>query len=116
MKFTNHKYTWQRPFTSTRHNWEVVGPKGAVHFHASINDDDKYDPICGMEFHYCEPPEYMKNHAPSHVDCKLTGGRCWHDGTSLYASQLWPRIEAHLKSGAHKIIFGILESEYDARF
>ena len=115
MEFTNHKYTYTKPFGSPRHNWEVVGPNGAIHFHASLTEG--YSPNCGLEIHYCYPPEYMKDRAPSHVDCKLTGGRCWHDGTSLYASEtLWPIFSAYLKYGEHDLIFKALEGEYKDRF
>lgn len=115
MKFTNHKYTYSKPFNSPRHNWEMVGPNGAIHFHASLTPG--HPPSCGLEIHYCSPPDYMKGRAPSHVDCKLTGGRCWHDGTSLYASEdLWPRFNRYLNACDHESIFKALESEYENRF
>jgi len=42
---------------------------------------------------------------------------CWHDGTSLYATEhLWPIIEAYLRSGEHERIFLFLEHEADDRF
>lgn len=116
-KFNHHKYTWQQPFTSVRHNWSLVGPKGAVNFHVSIMDDEKYPPTAGLEFHHLDDHPYAQGKAPHHLDCPLTGGRCWHDGTSLYATEhLWPLIEGYLRCGEHKQIFDILEREYCQHF
>src|SRR3546814_5446238 len=51
------------------------------------------------------------------INCWLIGGRCWHDGTSLYATDtLWPMIEAMLRTGDHETIFRVLEQEADTRF
>ena len=113
----HHKYTWSDRFGSIRHNWDLVGSKGALNFHISIMDNDRYPPTAGLEIHYCNPPEYMKNNPPSFTNCELTGGRCWHDGTSLYATEhLWPMIKAFLKSGDHRLIFTTLDTEYKSRF
>lgn len=117
MKFNNKKYTYRKPFSSRYHQWEIVGPRGAMHFHVSIMDGNKYDPTCGLEVHHNEPPEYMKDQAPSELKCWLTGGRCWHDGTSLYASEtLWPMYKIFLEAGNHEAVFNSLESEYINRF
>jgi hypothetical protein len=116
-RYRHHKYTWTKPFTSVRHQWEVIGPVGAIHFHVSIQDDKKYEPSAGLEIHYSSPPDYMRGEAPTHVKCWLNGGPCWHDGTSLYASEhLWPIIECYLKGGEHEKIFAVLEREADDRF
>lgn len=115
MKFNGQRYIYSKPFSHAQHRWEIIGPNGGVHFHASIDPTDKYAPSCGLEFHYCEPPSYMKDSAPSHVDCKLTGGRCWHDGTSMYATELWKRISLYLKCGDHESVFRILENEYSEK-
>lgn len=112
MKFNHKKYTYHKPFNHERHKWELVGPKGGVHFHATVNPEDEYDTSCGLEFHHCEPPEYMKDQAPGHINCWLTGGRCWHDGTSLYAKELWERYKLYLRDHEHEYIFNSLESEY----
>lgn len=114
-RYRHHKYTWSKPFGSARHWWEFVGPDGAIHFHVSLTDG--YGPSCGLEIHRTTPAEYQRGDAPSHVDCPLTGGRCWHDGTSLYASEtLWPMIEPMLRSGDHDAIFRVLEGEANGRF
>jgi hypothetical protein len=115
--FMHHKYTWTHPFTGTRHIWELVGPQGAIHFHVSIQDDKSYEPSAGLEFHHVDGHPDYKGEAPHHLNCPLTGGRCWHDGTSLYASEhLWPLVEGYLRCGEHRQIFDILEQEYVQHF
>lgn len=115
MKFNNKKYTYSCPFGSPNHRWEILGPKCAIHFNVSLYKDSEAS--CGLEFHYFEPAYYMKDSAPSHVDCKIAGGRCWHDGTSLYASEtLWPMVKPLLKFGNHDEILKLLEWEYEQKF
>ena len=98
---------------SPRHQWEVVGPNGGIHFHVSLTPG--YGPSAGLEIHRRTPLD--KNTAPSQSPCWLLGCPCWHDGTSLYAIEtLWPMIESYLRSGDHEMIFRLLEGEYDERF
>ena len=80
-------------------------------------DDPKYgEPSCGLEFHHSFDPTKGQE-AAHHVNCPVTGGQCWHDGTSLYASEhLWPLIKMYLQDGKHQQIFNILEREYDQHF
>lgn len=114
MRFRDHKYEWSKPFTSVRHQWSFRGPMGGIHYHASITD--AYPPSCGLEFHRDFDP-YGGERAADHAKCWLTGGKCWHDGTSLYATDdLWPMISAILKDGDHEIIFRLLEQEYEDHF
>lgn len=116
-KYRHHKYTWTNPHTAIRHAWEILGPIGAVSFHVQILDDEKYGPTAGLEFHHTEACGFNTEFAPDHIDCPLTGGRCWHDGTSLYAIEsLWPQVEHHLQAGDHPEIFRILEHEADRHF
>jgi hypothetical protein len=76
-----------------------------------------YDPSCGLEFHHAARARYRCDEAPDHIKCPLIGEPCWHDGTSLYASEtIWPRIEPILRSGDHEAVFRILEYEYDSHF
>lgn len=116
-RFTGHKYQWSQPFTSVRHHWELRGPIGGLHFHVSIMDDPKYgDPSCGLEFHHAFDPTKGQE-APAHINCPVTGGRCWHEGTSLYASEhVWPLVKMYLQDCDHRMIFKILEGEYDRHF
>lgn len=111
-RYRHHKYTWAKPFMSVRHQWELVGPDGGLHFHVSLTPG--YDPSCGLEIHKTSK---QRDEAPSQINCWLVGGPCWHDGTSLYASEhLWPLIQAYLRTGDHDMIFSILEREADDRF
>lgn len=107
-RFKHHKYTYSMPWGSPRHMWELVGPDGGIHFHVTLVKD--YSPSCGLEFHHANK---QRDEAPSQLECWLTGGRCWHDGTSSYASELWPLIQMYLKDGKHEEVFRILEHEYD---
>ena len=111
-RFMHHKYTWAKPFGSVRHSWELVGPAGGIHFHASGLHQGSWS--CGLEIHRLNGDG---ENAPHHVNCWLLKAPCWSDGTSLYAEEtLWPMVESYLRSGDHDIIFRLLESEYDERF
>jgi len=113
--FRHHKYIWTKPFRNVRHHWELVGPRGGIHFHATI--DEKYGDSCGLEYHHSEPVGPYEHTAPHHKDCPVIGGNCWHDGTSLYANEtLWPWISSCLKTGDHDEIFQILEREFIHHF
>ena len=113
--YRHHKYTWACPFGSVYHDWSFVGPLGGVNFHVSLTKG--YDTTAGLEFHHSDACHYRDDRAPDHITCPITGGRCWHDGTSLYAIEhLWPLIEADLRDGDHEAIFLRLEREADEHF
>lgn len=109
-RFCGHKYQCTVPFGGTRHHWELRSQQGGIHYHALIYDGHL---SCGLEYHSATP---LDDSAPSHLDCPITGGRCWHDGTSLYAEELWPEILAYLRCGDHQSVFRILEREHDEYF
>lgn len=114
MRFADHKYEWTKPFMSVRHCWSLRGPRGGIHFHVSITPN--YDPNAGLEFHRNFDPTNGQE-AAQHKNCWLCGGPCWHDGTSLYASErVWPLVEPYLIDGDHETIFRLLETEYDEHF
>lgn len=114
MRFKDHKYEWSKPFMSIHHAWSLRGPRGGIHFHASLTPE--YAPSCGLEFHRDFDPSGGAD-AASHKNCWLTGGKCWHNGTSLYASEhLWPMIKMYLDRGDHESTFRILEQEYNEHF
>lgn len=111
-RFRHHKYTWSMPFGSVRRSWEFVSQQGAVSFHASSYKE--HEIACELEFHSATP---TGDRAPDHVNCPLTGGRCWHDGTSLYADEyVWPIIAHWADNDNHKEIFTFLEREHDKHF
>lgn len=121
MKFRDHKYEWTRPFDQVRHQWSLRGPKGGISFHVSLwegKDAEKHDrfggPTAGLEFHHGYDPTGGQE-AAHHAQCWLLKGPCWHDGTSLYASEtLWPMIRATMPD--HRAILAMLEHEYTRHF
>lgn len=76
---------------------------------------DAPEPSAGLEFHHREP--ITPGDPPNQLQCHLTGGWCWHDGTSLYAQEhVWPAVEGYLLRGNHEGIFGLLEYELTRHF
>ena len=114
-RFRHHKYTYAKPFGSPRHQWELVGPEGGIHF--AVNFYEEHKSSCGLEFHHAARAHNRPDGAPHHRECPLLGEPCWHDGTSLYAEEtLWPMVAPMLRNGDHDSIFRLLESEYDRHF
>jgi len=119
MKFRDHKYTYTHPHMSARHEWTLRGPVGGISFSVSILDDpgEYPDPVCGLEFHSAVQPSDEKPRAADHTNCHITGGICWHEGTSLYAAEtIWPTVKEALASGNHHYVFSVLEWEYEIHF
>ena len=89
-----------RPNTDrARYVWGVKGEKGGVHVWAQRMSDraakifgTRY--YGGIEVHRATPGQYDDPAEPSHTDCWLIGGPCWHDGSSLqFDEQVRPMIE-----------------------
>lgn len=115
-KYRHQYYKYSSPFGSPRHYWQIVGPVGAVHFHAAIFKETA-EPSCGLEFHHSARAENRPNTAPDHLECPVLHEPCWHDGTSLYATeQVWPMVQVYLRSGEHEQVFRLLELEYERHF
>jgi hypothetical protein len=108
------EYKLTERFGRCTHQWTCVGRHGALHLH--INEGtDQFGPSGGIEIHYRAPPDYMANDAPSHDECWLLKQPCWHDGSSLQASEYWiPRWMA--APHEHSEMFRRLEAEYRSRF
>ena len=90
-----------------RHDYRVICRHGAMNFHWTDmgEDEGKYPSSAGLESHYSTPPDYMKDHAPHHSPCPLLGAPCWHDGTSLYATDtLLPQIRGASLDEAFSIL------------
>lgn len=114
-KYRHHKYTWSKPFGNVYHNWAMVGPVGALNFWAHMYPEREIS--AGIEYHHTALAAYRPCDAPDHTDCPLTGGPCWHDGSSLYAIEtVWPMVEDYLRVGDHAMIFRHLEVEADRHF
>ena len=116
------EYKYHKPWGNPNHVWTVIGARGAMHFHVSdigedqvksLNLDQRYSG--GLECHYRFAPDYMADDAPSQDKCWLLGCPCWHDGTSLYASEtvipFWL-----VAPNDHERMFAFLIREYDERF
>jgi hypothetical protein len=107
--FNGHKYTYTKTFGTPRHSWEFRSAFGGIHFHVN---EYKQNEAIGLEYH-----SVTGKGAPDHIDCPITGGRCWHDGTSLYAEErLWQTVKEYLRSGDHDAVFSLLESVHDLRW
>lgn len=124
-KFTNHLYTKTVAGECTVHDWRLRGPDGGLNFHVHIiaqRPEFQIDPIAGLEYHNSITSKNTEELATSgfasiHQDCDLTGGKCWHTGTSMYATEtLWPMIKVYLRIEDHARIFDILEYEYKLYF
>lgn len=108
MKTSHHKYTWTARHGTVTHQWELLTATGGIVFHVAINESFG-SPACGIEKH-----SNTGKGAPDHSNCWLTHRWCWHDGSSLYASErLWPMIEPLLLKGDHARIFQILELDQE---
>ena len=115
----NCKYIFSNQLGSDSHIWTCIGGQGAVHLHISIyhgilEDKEPIEPSAGIEYHHKNPP-YNIHDAPSQNHCWILESPCWHDGSSLYASEvfvpLW-KNDPH----DHKRMFEKLEREYSSRF
>lgn len=95
--------------------YEAVGSKGAVHFHIARHKEPGggYFYSCGLEYHYRSPPPHMQDRPPSHDECSLLKCPCWHDGTSLYASEIY---EPMFLRNDHEGIFRQLERDAESNF
>lgn len=113
------KYTYQRHFGSPEHMWTCIGREGGLHLHITdytSSDFMQNTPYSGgLEVHYRSPPEYMEDDAPSHDHCWLLQCPCWHDGTSLYVSEVaipfWLTDPTNIER-----MLDWLEREYKTRF
>lgn len=80
------RYEFSNNFDNPHHTWIVIARHLAVSLNISVFKDN---PSGGIEYHYREPPEHMKDDAPSHNPCSILGAPCWHDGSSMQATEIW---------------------------
>ena len=113
-------YQYQSRFGNPKHDWQVIGASGALHFHVTDHGAEheakfgqRYS--AGLEVHYRQPPDYMAEQPPSHDECWVLKCPCWHDGTSLYAYEhvlpFWLS-----RPDDHERMFDFLRSEAEERF
>ena len=88
----------------------IVGSSMGIDFH--FNDTNPSEVIAGLEMHYRECPSYLTGQSPFTDNCWLTGGVCYGDGTSIYATEwLYPLF----KEMGLEAFWPILEQEYQRR-
>ena len=96
----------------------VKDERGAIHFHFRIDqtplfpEDGRFS-CAGVETHYASAPDYMDGEAPSHENCWILGGPCWHDGTSLWASEHWL---PHFRTSGTDWVWAELERRHKQEF
>lgn len=108
----------------TRHMWTAKGENGAVHVWAEPHTADlgwgeKF--YGGIEIH--SPKRLYESDwaaEPSHVDCWLLNGPCWHDGSSLYFSEKIEPLLRHANdpfdAPVHAFINAVMADWYQSRF
>ena len=85
--------------------WILTGPTGRGGFHCTnlailawMREETEMPDLWrsgGVEYHHRAAPDYMAGEDATHEHCWILGGPCWHDGTSLWASEHWiPLLEA----------------------
>lgn len=88
--------------------WCVIGDHGAVDFHC-LNEPGPFGRVGGVEYHMRRAPSYSEQTTPDHEHCWLLGAPCWHDGTSLYASDVLIPL---LERDGEDALFAQLERDY----
>ena len=84
------KYQYEVVCGTPSHTWSVVGRHGGMHLWIrGYLLDGTMTWSGGIEMHYRTPPQYMEHDAPSHDCCWLLQAPCWHDGSSLQATEEW---------------------------
>lgn len=76
------EFRYSHSFGAPTATWSLIGRHGGVHAHMRRYNEEE-TPSGGIELHYRTPPDYMDDQAPTHQDCWLLNGPCWHDGSSL---------------------------------
>lgn len=73
------------------YNYYVFSEFGALQLHVSeYKSGDGIARSFGLERHYNYRPSYMeRGTAPSHKHCWLLEAPCWHDGSSLWAEEVF---------------------------
>lgn len=106
--------TWHEGKT---HVWSCSSPEFAIHVHITDAGERGYGlgrHYGGIEQHSATPPDYMAGSSPSHEHCWLLNGPCWHDGSSLYASEViipfWREDPTN-----NERMFDFIRREYESR-
>lgn len=114
------KYEFTLRFGKPFHLWSLLGARGGLHLHITDNGEEhareygeRYHG--GIEIHYRTPPDYMQDTPPTSDECWLLHAPCWHDGSSLQASERW--IPMWLTNQHdHEYMFRMLAVDADHHF
>lgn len=104
-------------------SFAVLSPAGAVELRFAVHMDEHGDQVWnshgegvvrarGIEVHSATPL-YQSDLEPSDTQCWLIGGKCWHDGTSLWAIE---HVLPGLKAGGTDWLWPVLEERHAAQF
>lgn len=105
----HYKYSKELFVGEWNHSFSLIGRFGAL----ALNIREYKDtPSAGLEYHHKSPLGYMDD-APSRTDCYLLNGPCWHDGTSLYATETYLPV---FQYGDHERIFRMMTRDADRAF
>lgn len=101
------------------HTWILSGERGAIHAHCTRDISNyRQEWLGGIECHYAEPPDYMRDKEPSHELCWLIHKPCWHDGTSLgFSEQIAPYLSSHTNAfdeSDHTCVLSVMRHWYEA--
>jgi hypothetical protein len=101
-----------------RHIWSVDGAAGGIHLFIWPMDIEAIGYIGGIEVHWRTQPSWSNSSEPDHERCWLLDGPCWHDGSSLEATDYWIPLWLSIRgqSNEHQIMFDHLRGEYAERF
>lgn len=111
------EYVYCRPYETVVHAWKLIGAAGGLHLHISDREEELiFGRYSGnLEFHYRAPPNHLKTYAPNDDRCWLLGCPCWHDGTSVYASDFLIPFWL-VEPNNHDRMFISLAHEYTKKF
>ena len=96
---------WYLP--ETVEEYKKIGNKGLT----SSIDLTAGKQLDGWDVGYHSPKPMFKGQIP-HEDCKFTGGKCYYDGSGLYAQD---NEEILLRKGSEGV-WAFLEKEWNTRF
>lgn len=94
-----NRYHYEYSMTMSRlegkpeHAWTVRCARGGVVIHLRESDSDGFPAYGGVEIHHAFP---VNDTPPSHIHCTVSGGKCWHEGSSGMAD---PMVEHFAKHG-----------------
>ena len=117
----NYRYQYRLTlrFGNWEHNYELMGQHGGVRLHIT-KYGEMYKDTCGpygggIEFHYRTPGK-GDSKPPDHDQCWLIKCPCWHDGSSLWASEYWIPMFANGGKTDHVRMFRALAQAADRKF